>query len=72
MNTKTKNKIKKYSKYTMNGLAMINALIVGLSPIWEINADKITDSITVIIGVIGAYLVSGALFSTKEEENGNN
>lgn len=64
---KTKNKIKKYSKYVMNSLAMINALIVGLSPIWGFNADKITDSIVVITGVIGAYLVSGALFSTKGE-----
>lgn len=60
-----KDKIKKTSKYVMNVLAMINALIVGLSPIWGWNADKITDSIVVITGVIGAYLVAGKLWGEK-------
>lgn len=60
-----KNKIKKISKYTMNILAMTNALIIELSPIWGWNADKITDSIVVITGVIGAYLVAGKLWGEK-------
>lgn len=46
----------------MNLLAMVNALIVGLSPIWEFNLDKVTDSIVVITGIIGLYLVGGKLF----------
>lgn len=62
-----KDKIKKISKYVMNILAMINALIVGLSPIWEWNLGKITDSIVVITGIIGLYLVGGKLFEDKEE-----
>ena len=59
------NKVKKISKYVMNVLAMINALIVGLSPIWGWNLDKVTDSIVVITGVIGAYLVAGKLWGEK-------
>ena len=59
-------KIKKISKYVMNGLAMINAIIVGLSPIWNWQLEKVTDSIVVITGIIGLYLVGGKLFETKE------
>lgn len=69
------NKIKKISKYIMNSLAMLNALIVGLSPIWDLHLEKITDSIVVITGIIGLYLVGGKLFEeeyvdglTPEEE----
>lgn len=61
-------KVKKISKYTMNILAMINALIVGLSPIWGWHLDKLTDSIVVITGIIGLYLVGGKLF---EEPKGD-
>lgn len=59
-------KIKKVSKYVMNVLAMINALIVGLSPIWNWDLSKITDSIVVITGVIGLWLVGGKLFETPK------
>lgn len=59
-------KVKKISKYVMNGLAMINALIVGLSPIWNWQLEKVTDSIVVVTGIIGLYLVGGKLFETKE------
>ena len=59
-------KVKKISKYVMNCLAMINALIVGLSPIWNWHLEKVTDSIVVITGIIGLYLVGGKLFETKE------
>ena len=62
------NKIKKISKYTMNILGMINALIIGLSPIWDWKLSKITDSISIIIGIIGLYLVSGKLFETRESD----
>ena len=59
-------KIKKVSKYVMNGLAMINAIIVGLSPIWGWQLDKVVDSIVVINGVIGLWLVGGKLFETPK------
>ena len=61
-------KIKKISKYIMNILAMINALLVGLSPIWNWNLDKITDSIVVITGVIGLYLVGGKVFDLRSDK----
>lgn len=61
-----KRKIKKISKYVMNILAMINALIIGLSPIWNWHLQKVTDSIVVITGVIGLWLVGGKIFELKE------
>lgn len=60
-------KIKQIAKYTTNILAMINALLVGLAPIWGWNwTTRISDSIVVLTGVIGAYLISGKLFSKGE------
>ena len=50
-------KIKKISKYVLNILTIINALIIGIAPIWEVNADKITNTIAVIIAVISTYLL---------------
>jgi uncharacterized membrane protein len=64
-----KKKVKKVSKYLMNILAMINALLIGLSPIWGWNLDKLTDSIVVINGIIGLWLVGGKIFTTPEVEN---
>ena len=66
-----KEKIKKISKYTMNVLAMINAIIIGLSPIWNWQLDKITDTIAVLIGVIGLYLVGGKIFEQEEQTTFN-
>lgn len=63
-----KEKIKTISKYVMNVLAMINALIVGLSPIWGWSLDKVTDSIVVITGVLGLYLVGGKIFEAPKYE----
>lgn len=50
-------KIKKISKYVLNILTIINVLIIGIAPIWEVNADKITNTIAVIIAVISTYLL---------------
>lgn len=51
-------KIKKIAKYTTNILAILNALLIGLDPIWNIPyADKISATLIVIIGVIGTYLL---------------
>lgn len=60
-------KIKTISKYIMNIFAMINALLVGLSPIWGWDLTNITDSIVVITGVIGVYLVGGKIFEINEQ-----
>lgn len=61
-------KIKKISKYVVNTLNMINALILALSPIWNWHLENISKTIIAITGVISLYLVSGKLFELKDEE----
>lgn len=62
-------KVKKISKYVVNGLNMANALILALSPIWDWHLDNITKTIIAITGVISLYLVSGKLFSLEDEND---
>jgi hypothetical protein len=51
-------KVKKISKYTVNILAISNALLVGLDPIWNIPyADEIIGTISVLMAVISTYLL---------------
>ena len=51
-------KVKKVSKYVLNILTIVNALLVGLNPIWNIPmADKIIATISVIMAVISTYLL---------------
>lgn len=50
-------KFKKIVKYVVNILTIINALIIGIAPIWNINADKVTNTIAVVIAVISTYLL---------------
>ena len=61
-----KEKIKTISKYVINIMAFVNAILIGLSPIWNWNLDKVTDTLAVLVGLIGAWLVSGKIFSSKE------
>lgn len=61
-----KNKIKTISKYVMNILAIINVLLIKLSPVWGWKLDKITDTISIVIAVIGAWLVGGKIFETPK------
>ena len=60
-------KIRKISKYVVNALNMINALLLVLAPIWNWQIDNITKTIVGVAGVISLYLVSGKLFSMEEE-----
>ena len=62
------NRIKKISKYVVNALNMINALILALSPIWNWHLDNISKTIIAITGVISLYLVSGKLFDLTDKE----
>ena len=63
------NKVKKISKYTLNILTIVNALLVGLDPIWNIPyADKTIATISVIMAVISTYLLGNkAVSKTKGE-----
>ncbi len=63
-----KDKIKQISKYVMNIMAFINALLVELSPVWGWNIDKITKSMTILVGLIGVWLVTGKIFGDKDED----
>lgn len=63
-----KEKIKTISKYIVNTLNMVNMLLLGLANVWGWNIDKVSATIIVIAGVISAYLTTGKLFETKEEE----
>lgn len=66
MNTK----IKKVSKYALNILTILNALLVGLDPIWNIPfADKIIATLSVVMAVISTYLLGNkALSVTKGDK----
>lgn len=60
---------KKIMKYTTNILAIINALLIGLAPIWTIpHVDKVIDTIAVIIGVIGTYLLGNKSIEKLRED----
>lgn len=62
-------KVKKISKYVVNALNMINALILVLSPIWNWNLELVSQTIIGIAGIISLYLVSGKLFSMEDDKN---
>lgn len=63
-----KERVKKISKYIVNGLNFINLLLVGLAEIWGWQIDNISKSIIVVAGAISVYLVSGKIFQTPTIE----
>ena len=55
-------KAKKIAKYTLNILTILNALILGINAVEGITipyCPQITGVISVIMGVISTYLLSG-------------
>ena len=62
--------MKKTVKYALNVLAIINALIIGIAPIWNINADKITNTIAEIIAVFSTYLLGDKAVTKIGGKNG--
>lgn len=62
-------KMKKIAKYTLNSLTIINALLIGLDPIWGIPyADKATATISVVMAVISTYLLGNKALSKAKGE----
>ena len=63
-------KIKKVAKYVLNSLTIVNALLIGLNPIWNIPyADKTIATISVIMAVISTYLLGNkAVTKMKGDE----
>lgn len=61
--------VKKISKYVLNVLTIINALLVGLDPIWGIPyADKTIATISVVMAVISTYLLGNKAISKAKGE----
>lgn len=65
-------KIKKCAKYILNALTIINALLIGLAPIWDIPADKVIQTISVVMAVISTYLLGNKAVKSISERNGGN
>ena len=65
-------KIKKYAKYLLNALTIINALLIGIAPIWDIPADRIVQTISVIMAVISTYLLGNKAYKTISERGNSN
>lgn len=67
-------KIKKCAKYVLNALTIINALLIGLAPIWDwgIPADKMIQTISVVMAVISTYLLGNKAVKSISERNGGN
>lgn len=61
-------KVKKIAKYTTNVLAILNALLIGLAPIWNIPyAEPISDTMIVVMAVIGTYLLGNKAVEKSKE-----
>ena len=60
--------VKTVSKYTVNILAIVQALIIGLDPIWGIPyAYEIIETLAVIMAVAGTYLLGTKGVATYQE-----
>lgn len=65
-------KVKKCAKYILNALTIVNALLIGLAPIWDIPADKVIQTISVVMAVISTYLLGNKAVKSINERNGGN
>lgn len=63
-------KVKQIAKYVLNTLTIINALLIGLAPIWDIPADRVIQTISVIMAVISTYLLGNKAVKTINGRNG--
>ena len=61
-------KVKKISKYVLNFLNMINALLISLAPIWNWHIDKISNTIISVTGIISIYLIGNKLFDLSDKK----
>lgn len=62
-------KVKTISKYILNILSIVSALLIGLAPIWGWGwADNIIQTISVIMAVISTYLLGNKAVSKVKEE----
>ena len=61
-------KFKKIMKYVVNIINFSNAILIGLTPIWNIPYGKeISDSLIIIAGAISVYLLGQKALSKEEK-----
>lgn len=61
-------KFKQIMKYLVNGINFVNAIIIGITPIWNIPyGEEISKTLIVIAGAISVYLLGQKVVSNKEE-----
>lgn len=61
-------KFKKIMKYVVNFVNFANAILIGLTPIWNIPfGNQISDSLIVIAGAISVYLLGQQVLSKGDE-----
>jgi hypothetical protein len=54
-------------KYTVNIINFANAILIGITPIWNIPYGKeISDTLIVVSGAISVYLLGSKAMSKKE------
>ena len=60
-------KFKKIMKYTVNIINFANAILIGITPIWNIPLGKeISDTLIVVSGAISVYLLGSKAIAKKE------
>lgn len=63
-------KLKTISKYALNVINVLNALLLVLIPIWNIPmGDKISATLVGISGVISTYLLGNKAVEKRYEDN---
>lgn len=62
-------KVKQIAKYVLNALTIINALLIGLAPIWDIPADRVIETISVVMAVISTYLLGNKAVKTINQRS---
>ena len=61
-------KFKKIMKYVVNIINFSNAILIGLTPIWNIPYGKeISDSLIIVAGAISVYLLGQKALIRKED-----
>ena len=61
-------KVRRVIKYLMNILAIINAALIGLSPIWGWNIGQIIDTIAVAVAVLGLILLEQGIYKAYKKK----
>lgn len=61
-------KFKKIMKYVVNGINFVNAVLIGITPIWNIPyGEEISKTLIVLAGAISVYLLGQKAVEKKEE-----